>query len=572
MNDSSVRKGGMAVTEKVWLRHYPEAVPKHIDYPEVPLTQFLLDAAHDFPERDAIIFMGKHINYKDLLENSYRMANALLELGVKKGDRVAIMLPNLPQAVIAYYGALFIGAIVVQVNPLYTKRELLHQLNDSGAETIICVDLVFPKVQEVKADTSLKRVIVTRIQDYLPVPKNWLFSLKNRIDGNHVVINEEEDVYLLSKLLENASSSPVKTPIESPEELALLQYTGGTTGLAKGAMLTHRNLVVNCLQAEAWLYRAQRGKDSILGALPFFHVYGMTTVMNFAVRLAATMILVPKFDRDLILKLIQKYRPTFFPGAPTMYVGLINHPKIKQYDISSIDACLSGSAPLPLEVQEKFEQLTGGLLVEGYGLTETSPVTHANLIWDRVKSGTIGLPWPDTDARIVDPETKKVLPPGEVGELQIKGPQVMKGYWNRPEETARVLQDGWLNTGDLAKMDEDGYFYIVDRKKDMIIAGGFNIYPREVEEVLFEHPAILEAAVVGVPHEYRGETVKAYIVLKEGQSVTEEELDQFCRERLASYKVPRIYEFRKELPKSTVGKVLKRVLIEEEEEKRSASK
>lgn len=559
------------MAEKVWLRHYPVQVPKQIDYPEIPLTQFLLDAARDFPERDAIIFMGKRINYQDLLENSYRMANALQEMGIKKGDRVAIMLPNLPQSVIAYYGALLIGAIVVQVNPLYTKRELLHQLNDSGAETMICVDLVYPKVQEVKAHTSLKKVIVTRIQEYLPAPKNWFLSLKNRIDGNHIAIKEEKDVFLFSKILEKASSAPVDSPIQSPDELALLQYTGGTTGLSKGAMLTHRNLVVNCLQAEAWLYRAQRGKDSILGALPFFHVYGMTIVMNFAVRLAATMILVPKFDRDLILSLIQKYRPSFFPGAPTMYVGLINHPKIKQYDISSIDACLSGSAPLPLEVQEKFEELTGGLLVEGYGLTETSPVTHVNLIWDRKKSGTIGIPWPDTDARIVDPETKEVLKPGEVGELQVKGPQVMKGYWNKPEDTAKVLKDGWFSTGDLAKMDEEGYFYIIDRKKDMIIAGGFNIYPREVEEVLFEHPAIQEAAVVGIPDEYRGETVKAYIVLKEGETVTEEQLDQFCRERLASYKVPRIYEFRKELPKSAIGKVLKRVLLDEEKENHSNS-
>lgn len=315
------------------------------------------------------------------------------------------------------------------------------------------------------------------------------------------------------------------------------------------------------------MYQAQRGADTILGALPFFHVYGMTVVMNFAVRLAATMILVPKFDRDLILKLITEHRPSYFPGAPTMYVGLINHPDIKKYDLSSINACLSGSAPLPIEVQEQFEALTGGLLIEGYGMTESSPVTHANLIWERTKNGTIGLPWPDTEARIVDLETGEVLPPGQAGELQVKGPQVMKGYWKRPEETAKVLVDGWLCTGDIAKMDEDGYFYIIDRKKDMIIAGGFNIYPREVEEVLFEHPAIQEAAVVGVPDPYRGETVKAYIVLKEGMQLSEKELEKFCRERLASYKIPRLVEFRKELPKSTIGKVLRRVLLDEEMQK-----
>lgn len=559
----------MSGTEKVWLRHYPKEVPSQLDYPEVPLTQFLLEAARDFPDRDAIVFMGKRISFRRLLEDSYRMAHVLQEMGVKKGDRVAIMLPNSPQSVIAYYGALFLGAVVVQVNPLYMKRELLHQLKDSGSETIICLDLVYPKVEEVKTDTHLKRIIVTSLKDYLPFPKNWLYSFKNRIDGHHVSIPDRADVFRFAELLAKAIPNPVESPIQSPEEIALLQYTGGTTGLAKGAMLTHRNLVVNCLQAEAWVYRAQRGKDTILGALPFFHVYGMTVVMNFAVRVAATMILVPKFDRNLILKLIQKYRPTLFPGAPTMYVGLIHHPKIRQYDLSSIGACLSGSAPLPLEVQEKFENLTGGLLIEGYGLTETSPVTHSNLIWDRVKSGTIGLPWPDTDARIVNPDTGEVLPPGQVGELQVKGPQVMKGYWNKPEETEKVLKDGWFSTGDIAKMDEDGYFYIIDRKKDMIIAGGFNIFPREVEEVLFEHPSIQEATVVGVPDSYRGETVKAYIVLKEGETVDERELDQFCRQRLASYKVPRIYEFRKELPKSTIGKVLRRVLLEEELEKQN---
>jgi long-chain acyl-CoA synthetase len=553
----------MAVTEKVWLRHYPKAIPATLQYPDVPLTQFLVDAARDFPERDAIHFLGKRMTYGKLLEETYRLANALKALGVQKGERVGIMLPNSPQAVISYYAALFLGAVVVQINPLYMERELEHQLVDSEAETIICLDLVWPKVERIRSNTRLKRVIVTGVQDYLPFPKNWLYGLKAWKDGTRVKVSYGDGVHRFMELMAKAVPTPIEAPYESGDDLALLQYTGGTTGLAKGAMLTHRNLVANCCQAAAWMYKAKRGQESVLGVLPFFHVYGMTAVMNFSVYLASTMYLVPRFDPNLILNMINKFRPSYFPGAPTIYVGLINHPDIKKYDLSSIQACLSGSAPLPIEVQDRFEELTGGRLVEGYGLTEASPVTHANLIWDRVKSGTIGLPWPDTDARIVHPETGEVLPIGETGELQVKGPQVMKGYWKRPDETAKVLKDGWLSTGDIARMDEDGYFYILDRKKDIIIASGYNIYPREVEEVLFEHPAVQEAAVVGVPDPYRGETVKAFIVPQKGQTVTEEELDRFCRERLASYKVPRLYEFRDELPKTTVGKVLRRVLQEE---------
>ncbi|MBH8602013.1 long-chain fatty acid--CoA ligase [Thermoactinomyces sp. CICC 23799] len=558
----------MAENEKIWLRHYPPEVPATLDYPEVPLTQFLLDAAKDYPERDAFDFMGKSMTFRELLDEVYRFAAALKELGVQKGECVGIMLPNTPQGIIAYYAVLMVGGIVVQINPLYMKKELKHQLADSGATTIVCLDLVWPRVQEVKPETKLKRVIVTRLSDYLPVPKNWLFQLKSKLAGESVSVNYGGDTYSFVSLVKKSSPEPMEPVFESADDIALLQYTGGTTGLAKGAMLTHRNLVANCCQAEAWLYKAKRTEpQSFVGALPFFHVYGMTTVMNLGMKMAAKIILIPKFDTDLVLKKIQEHKPTFFPGAPTMYVGLINHPKISQYDLSSVDACLSGSAPLPLEVQEKFEELSGGLLVEGYGMTETSPVTHANLLWDRKKSGTIGLPWPDTDARIVDVETGEVLPPGHEGELQVKGPQVMKGYWNRPEETEKVLKDGWMCTGDIAKMDEDGYFYILDRKKDVIIAGGFNIYPREVEDILYEHEAVKEAAVIGVKDDYRGETVKAFIVLKEGHSVTEKELDRFCRERLAKFKVPRLYEFRKELPKSSIGKVLRRVLADEEKER-----
>lgn len=555
----------MAECEQRWLSQYPPEIPPTLDYPVTTLTKLLIDAAEEFPEQTAIIFLGKKITYKALIQDVYRLANGLQELGVQKGDRVAIMLPNSPQAVISYYAILLIGAIVVQVNPTYKRRELKKQLADSEVTMIICLDLVYSQVMEVIDDTKLEQIIVTSIKDYLPFPKNWLYGLSQKKAGIPR-INYDERNHAFLDIVKKALAKPIETSIDPQEDIAIIQYTGGTTGLAKGAMLTHYNLIVNVYQVSSWFYRTKRGQIRILGVLPFFHVYGMTTVMNFAIKEAGTMILVPKFDRTQVLRCIQKYRPTLFPGAPTIYISLMNHPKITRYDLSSIDACISGSAPLPLDVQEKFEQLTGGRLIEGYGLTETSPVTHANLVWDRVKNNTVGLPWPDTLCRIVHMETGEELAPGEIGEIQVKGPQVMKGYWKRPEETAEVLQDGWLNTGDIGKMDEDGYFYILDRKKEMIIAGGFNIYPREIEEVLYEHPGILEAAVIGVPDKYRGETVKAYIVLKPEHVLTSSEIDRYCREHLSSYKVPRLYEFRDELPKSMIGKVLKRVLIEELEQ------
>lgn len=545
-----------------WINQYPSAIPSTLEYPKISLTDLLKKTTERYPEQEAILFLGKRMTYRALLHDVYRLANSLQDLGVEKGDRVAIMLPNSPQAVISYYAILLIGAVVVQVNPMYTERELKHQINDSGAERIICLDLFFEQVSQVKKNTSLKEIIVTSMKDYLPFPKNWFYALKLKKEGIRSVPDRDQ-IYRFTTLLEKGLKEPVSVDIDIMDDLALIQYTGGTTGLSKGAMLTHFNLVANVYQVASWFYKAKPGKMRILGVLPFFHVYGMTTVMNFAVQSAGTMILVPKFEIHHLLKIIHKYHPTLFPGSPTIYVALMSHPRIHKYNLSSIDACISGSAPLPIEVQERFESLTKGRLIEGYGLTETSPVTHANLIWDRVKSSTIGLPWPDTDCRIVDLETGEELSPNEIGELQVKGPQVMKGYWNRPKETAEVLQDGWLNTGDIAKMDEDGYFYIMDRKKDMIIAGGYNIYPREVEEVLMEHPAILEAAVIGVPDKYRGETVKAYLVCKKGISLKEEEIEQFCRKRLAAYKVPRFYEFRDELPKTTLGKVLRRVLKEE---------
>jgi long-chain acyl-CoA synthetase len=374
--------------------------------------------------------------------------------------------------------------------------------------------------------------------------------------------------HLFPEVMKVGKAEKINVPFDFEEDVAILQYTGGTTGFPKGVMLSHKNLISNATMCDAWLYQSDKGAGTILGILPFFHVYGMTTVLILSVMLGNRMVLLPKFDVESALKTIDKQKPTIFPGAPTIYIGLLNHPDIAKYDLSSIEACLSGSAPLPVEVQEKFEKLTGGKLVEGYGLTETSPITHANFVWakERIK-GSVGVPWPDTDAAIFQVDSTEPMPVGEIGEICVRGPQIMKGYWNRPEDTAHTMRDGWLLTGDLGYMDDKGYFYVVDRKKDMIIAGGYNIYPREIEEVLYEHPSIQECVAVGVPDAYRGETVKAYIVLKENEQITEEELNKFCREHLASFKVPRIYEFRKELPKTAVGKILRRSLVEEEKEK-----
>ncbi len=555
---------------KPWIASYPPEIPASLEYPRVPLTHYLEQAATEYPDNFALNFMGKRITYRELLTMSYQFANALIKRGVKKGDRVAIMLPNSPQAVICYYGALFVGATVVMTNPLYTERELTHQLNDSGAETIITLDLLYKRVMNVKPSTPLKRLIITSVGDFLPFLKKLFYPLVQRKQGHNPQVAYGGEVEPFLSLLKESATTPVNTEIDPEQDLALLQYTGGTTGVSKGVMLTHSNLIANAIQCQAVLYKLKKGREKILGALPLFHVYGMTTVMNKGISMAAEIILVPRFDVKQILDTINKWKPTLFPGAPTMYIGLINHPELKKYDLSSIEACVSGSAPLPVEVQHRFEELTGGKLVEGYGLTEASPVTHSNPIWGHRVSGSIGLPWPDTDCRILDPATGEELPQGEIGELAVKGPQVMRGYWNRPEETAAILRDGWLLTGDMAYMDDKGYFYIVDRKKDMIIAGGFNIYPREVEEVLFEHPAIQEAAVIGVPDPYRGETVKAFVVLKQGQVASEEELDRHCRQRLAAYKIPRLYEFRSDLPKTMVGKVLRRQLQEEEKQRREA--
>ncbi|ARI76859.1 long-chain-fatty-acid--CoA ligase [Halobacillus mangrovi] len=559
----------MATFHRPWHAHYPPEVPATIEYDKHPLHYYLEDSAKKYGEKKALYFMGKELSYKEVYDQSKALASYLQDLGLEKGDRVSIMLPNCPQSVISYYAVLLIGGVVVQTNPLYMERELEYQLKDSGAKMIICLDILYPKAANVKAETSLEHIIVTGIKDYLPFPKNKIYPFIQKRQYQVLVRPEQSsDTHLWPHILDQSMGEFEPVEVDPVEDLALLQYTGGTTGFPKGVMLTHYNLVVNTQMSKRWLYKSKDGKDIVLGVLPFFHVYGMTSVMNLSVMMGSKMILMPKFDAEEVLKVIEKQKPTLFPGAPTIYIALLNHPNLNKYDLSSIEACLSGSAPLPVEVQEEFEKVTGGKLVEGYGLTETSPVTHSNLVWGKRVSGSVGIPWPNTDAKIVKMDGEGEADFGEIGEIVVKGPQVMRGYWNRPEETAQVLsEDGWFRTGDMGYMNEDGYFFVVDRKKDMIIAGGYNIYPREVEEVLYEHSEIQEAVVVGIPDPYRGETVKAFIVKKQGSDITEDELNEYCRKHMAAFKVPRIYEFREELPKTAVGKILRRSLVEEEKRK-----
>lgn len=558
----------MLETEKRWLKLYPDQIAKNVYYRADTLPQLLKYAANEYPKHKAIHFMGKEMTFKTLYKKTLQFAAYLQHLGVKKGDRVAVMLPNIPQTVISFYAILQAGAIAVPVNPLYQEREIEFIMKDSGAKVIITLDMLYNRVERVMKQTDLEHIIVTSIKDYLPFPKNIIYPfIQAKEQGKPPTITSSNSTHLFTQTLKSKESVLKEVPINFEEDIAILQYTGGTTGFPKGVILTHQNLVANTSMCRQWLYKMEKGKEKMLAVMPLFHVYGLMTVLILSVMEVYKMILVPKFDASGLLKTIHKQKPTVFPGAPTIYIGLMNHPDISQYDLSSIKGAISGSAPLPVEVIEKFEEKTGGKIVEGYGLTETSPVTHVNFLWDNeIVKGSIGVPWPGTDAAIFSLESGEILPVGEVGELAIKGPQVMKGYWNNDEETNKVLKDGWLLTGDIAYMDEKGYFYIVDRKKDIIIAGGFNIYPREIEEVLYEHPAVMEASVVGVKDPYRGETVKAFIVLREGMTVTEEELNQFMRRKLASFKVPRIYEFREELPKTAVGKVLRRQLKKESEE------
>jgi long-chain acyl-CoA synthetase len=564
--------------EKIWLKNYDPGVAHSMNYPNHTLQQLLGDSVRRFADHNAIIFPGAFndeslMSYRELDKASNKLANALLEMGVKKGDRVALLLPNCPQFVISYYAVLKVGAIVVATNPLNSPREMELQLKDCGAETIIVLSLFYKIVMGLKERTRLKNVIVTNIKEYLPQQSRKAFiAFMERQEGHRVRIPRVKGIYKFQELLRRFSPAPpaVKT---DPDDVAMFQYTGGTTGISKAAVATHRNVLANVYQMRAWAFSTglNQGEEVVMGVMPLFHVYGMVTVMHFSVLTGSTMVLLPRFETEQVLKAINRYRPAFFPGVPTMYVAINNFAEVSKYDLRSIQACVSGAAPLPLEVQQWFERLSGGKLVEGYGLSEASVVVTATPIMGMRKVGSIGVPFPDVEVKIMDAETgEEEMPLGEIGELVVRAPQVMKGYWNRPEETEMVLRGGWLYTGDLARMDDDGYLFIVDRKKEMIIAGGFNIYPRDVEEVLYEHPKVKEAACYGVPDPYRGQTVKVAIVLKKGESATEDEITEFCRARLARYKVPKLIEFTDELPKSLIGKVLRRVLVEREMAKHGA--
>ncbi len=558
-----------ASSEKPWYRFWPEGVPKHIDYPNVPLSDLLKTTAVAYPNHTAIVYFDKPMTYRELNVAVDKFATALADLGVKKGDKVALFLANMPQFVIAYYGAIKIGAIETAISPLYKDREVEHQLVDSEAETIVVLDALYPIVERVMDKTKVKRVIVTGLGEYMPSIKARLGKMLGKIPSHKV--ERKPNICFFQELLRKYPANPPKVAIDPKEDLVALQYTGGTTGTSKGAMLTHLNLVSNAVSCAAWL-RGTTGGETFLTVLPLFHIYGMTTGMNAPIFLAGKMVMLPKFDIKTTLESIAKHRVSVFCGAPTMYSMLLAHPEMMKYDCTSVRFCISGSAPLPPEVQKKFMEATGGVLVEGYGLTESSPVTHCNPLDKSMKTvnvGSIGLPWSDTDAKIVDMETgTKELSVGETGELMVKGPQVMKGYWNMPDETTAVLkEDGWLLTGDIGRMDPDGYFYITDRKKDLIKYKGYSVYPRDIEDVIYEHPAVKLCAVVGKPDLVASEIPKAFIVLKDGATATEEQIKKFVNEKVAPYKAIREVEFRKELPMTLVGKVLRRVLQEEERKK-----
>jgi long-chain acyl-CoA synthetase len=557
------------MSDHPWHESYDDAVPQSLDYPKEPLFHFLDESARNFPNAVCTIFKGAKISYQEMRDLTDRLAAGLASIGIKKGDRVGLFIPNTPQFIIAYFAILKIGGVVVATNPLYSSKELEHQANDSGMEVMIVMSNFYQRVKDVQPKTGIRQLVVTNIKETLPPILRFLFTLTKEKKGGFRVELSEGDLWMqdLISRFEPADRPEIDV---GPDDLAVFQYSGGTTGTPKAAIALHRNLVANTMQIRAWFHIAELGNEVVLMSIPLYHVYGMVAGMNLALSIAASLIMVPD-ARDIKdgLDNLQKYKATLFPAVPTLYNAINNWPDVQagKYDLSSIKACISGSAPLMRETKERFEALTGGLLFEGYGLSEAPTATHCNPLLGENKIGSIGLPLPDVDARIIsldDEET--VLSVGEIGELVIKGPQVFKGYYRMPTETHNALRGDWLYTGDIARMDEQGYFYIVDRKKELIKPGGFQVWPREVEETIQDHPKVLEVGVAGVPDPYRGETVKAWVVLKSGEELDEADIRAWCKERLASYKVPSQVEFRDELPKTTVGKILRRELVREHKE------
>ena len=544
-----------------WAQHYDPGVPLTVEAVTTSVPWLLLDAAAKTPQAPALVFFGRSFTYRQLSEMAARLAQAFQGQGLAPGERLAILLPNCPQFVVAYHAALRLGAVVVPLNPLLSAKELAQQLSNSGARRLVVLDHLLPKVE---AFPGLTHLIVTSLTDVLPWPLSWLYPLQARRQGLALGFRAAAGRFAWRTLL--AQPPLAAAPRPGVEDLAVLLYTGGTTGTPKAARLTHGNLMANVAQINAWLPSVRFGEERLVGLLPFAHSFGLTACLNWPMSQGALIIVLPRFEITSFLKALKQHRPTMLPGVPTLFVALINDPRLAKLDLSALWAAISGSAPLPVEVRDRFESLSGCRMLEGYGLTEAGPVTHFNPVQGKRPLGSMGMPLPGTLARVMDQETgSRSLPPGEVGELTIQGPQVMQGYWQNPQETAAVLRDGWLYTGDLARQDEDGYFYIVERKKDLIISGGYNIYPREVEEVVYQFPGVQEAVAFGVPDAYRGEIVKAVIVPRDGVELNVQEIRDFCGQQLAVYKVPKIIEFRAELPKSLVGKVLRRLLREEAE-------
>ncbi|MBK6647152.1 MAG: long-chain fatty acid--CoA ligase [Anaerolineales bacterium] len=563
------------MSNKPWLAHYDKGVPHTIEYPKVPLFHFLEDAARKYPDRACTIFKGAVISYRDMNAMTDHMAAALVEMGVKKGDRVGIFMPNIPQFLIAYFGILKAGGVVVAVNPTYPVEEILTPVKDANIEVMFCMSRFYGKLKEVREKSGLKKIIVTNIKETLPPLLRFLFTVaKEKKEGDRVDALDSRDMWMQDVLKSHANSAKPNVDIQ-PEDTALFQYSGGTTGVPKGAVAMHKNVVANTLMMKAWFVTAVEGEEVVLMGIPLFHVYGMVAGMNFGMTIGASLVMIPN-ARDFkdVLENISKFKATLFPGVPLLYNALNNHPDVKsgKYNLSSIKACLSGSAALMRETKDEFERLTGGKVFEGFGMSETPTAVTCNPLNGVNKTGSIGMPLPDVDIKIInldDGETE--MPQGEIGEIVVNSPNVMKGYHNMPTETAnslRPLKDGktWLFTGDIARMDEDGYFYIVDRKKELIKPGGFQVWPREVEEAIMDHPKVLEVGVGGIPDPKSGETVKAWVVVKPGESLTEDELKEFCKGKLAPYKVPRFIEFRSELPKTTVGKILRRELVRQHKE------
>jgi long-chain acyl-CoA synthetase len=554
--------------DKPWLGSYEKGVPATINYEETCMPDILDRTAKEFPEKTALIFQGYKLTFRQMKEMVDRFATCLSNFGIKQGNAVAILLPNIIPCVIAYFSILKVGAITVMNNPLYTDRELEHQFNDSGAKALITLDLLANRMIDLRSKTKIRQIVYTSIGDYLPFPKNLLFPLVAKKKKMAADVKPALDVYTWKECIARYQPTPPAVKLGF-EDVAMYQYTGGTTGVSKGVMLTHANLSKQVQQIAAWLPALPRGTEIMLGALPYFHSFGLSVCMNFAIYTGWCQVLIPRPQPQPLLEAIRNFRPTFAPLVPTMYIGMLNHPDLKKTDMSCIKGSFSGSAPLPVEVINDFEKMTGAVIVEGFGLTETTPVTHVNPFGGIRKVGSIGVPISDTQCRIVNLDDGVTdVPVGEPGELIIKGPQVMKGYKDMPEETAHMLRDGWCYTGDIATMDQDGYFYIVDRKKDMIISGGFNIYPRDIDEVFYQHPKVQEACSIGIPDPKRGENVKVFVVLKEGQTATQEELLEYCATKLAKYKLPTEIEFRKDLPKTNVGKILRKELRAEELGKR----